>query len=612
MIKDTLDGIKTQIYKDFTVYVCHDGSDESDVVELEHVISEYQQFFPIVLIPYEPMTGIGHNKYKCVNYACNQGHDYIQMMDSDDYPMPRMLEANVERLDRGDVNWVLCWGRTFQDRDVDMHAEIKTFAVEADKNWMHSWICMKAKTFMKYPYRFDLKFAEDWDLWIRLFKDGIPGALVEEENYRYRFHTGQLTYEYRDNYPQVRQDIRKLNYLPKRKLRFHMLGLVHLPCSRQYMACAFTQKNYKMAQMLMSLGHEVFYYGAEGSDLSCTEHISTHSLSDIRKQWGDGDNRFEIGYDWKSGEFRHDFNTDKTLVTLKFYNNAIKAIKERANKDDFLLITQGYYHKTIADAVGLYLSCEPGIGYRGSYAQFRAFESAYIQNFTYGSQFPFESINGRYYDRVIPNYFDPQDFTVSDKIGDYYLYIGRMIRRKGILTAAKACNYLGKKLIIVGQGGKVDEYGSLSPADGSGEFILPKGTWEYRGFADVETRKKLMSEAIAVFTPTEYLEPFAGTHVEAMLSGTPPITTDFGVFPGTIPDSLNGIIGFRCNTLDDFIKAAKAAQSCDRVHIRQYGERFLISNVRWEFQKWFDDLYQLYLSTLDDNTKGWHFIDPET
>jgi hypothetical protein len=145
---------------------------------------------------------------------------------------------------------------------------------------------------------------------------------------------------------------------------FHILGLVHLPCSRNYMSCAFTQKNYKFAQMMLSLGHQVFYYGAEGSTIPCTEFIETHSLKDLRQTWGDGDNRFEIGYDWTSGDFRHDFNSKRTPVTLKFYHRCIEEINKRKEADHFLLCTQGAYHSPIADGVNLFLTCEPGIGYR--------------------------------------------------------------------------------------------------------------------------------------------------------------------------------------------------------------------------------------------------------
>jgi glycosyltransferase involved in cell wall biosynthesis len=393
-----------------------------------------------------------------------------------------------------------------------------------------------------------------------------------------------------------------------KKFRFHLLGLVHLPCSKDYMSCAFTQKNHKLARMLLSLGHEVIYYGAEKSDVECSQFVQTHTLKDIREAWGEGDNRFDIGYDWTNRDFKHDFNAKKTLATLKYYQTCITEINKNKKSDDFLLCTQGDYQTPIARAVNLYLTLEPGIGYRGSIkGRFRAFESSYIQNFTYGSENPFESINGSYYDRVIPNYFDPEDIEYSVEKEDYYLFIGRMIKRKGILTAAMAAEKIGKKLIIAGQGAHVTESGSLLPNEDP-DFELPAGNWEYVGYQNVEQRKKLMAHAIATFTPTEYLECFAGTHIESMLSGTPPITTNFGVFPGTIPDSLNGKVGFRCNTLQDFVDAAVLAKETNPEFIREYAKQFLMDNVKLMYQKWFEDLYQVYLSTTDSNIKGWHHL----
>jgi glycosyltransferase involved in cell wall biosynthesis len=382
----------------------------------------------------------------------------------------------------------------------------------------------------------------------------------------------------------------------EKKFRFHLLGLAHLPVSEKYMSCAFTQKIVKLSKMLLSLGHEVYLYGSEGSDAPCTEFIQTHTLKDIRDSWGEGDNRFEIGYNWKTKQFKHDFNSAKTETTKKYYNNCVIEINKRKKSDDFLLLTQGQYQKIISKGVDLYLTCEPGVGYRGSFTRFRAFESAYLQNFTYGSEHPFKSINGNYYDRVIPNYFDAKDFEFSDKKDNYFLYIGRMINRKGVWTAIKTTQAIGAKLILAGQADPEIPIKSL-----------PKHC-EFIGYVGVEERKKLMAKARAVFVPTIYLEAFAGTHIESMLSGTPPITTDFGVFPGTIPDNLNGKVGFRCNTLQDFYNAAIASEKVDHKFIRKYAERFLMKNIKWEYQKWFKDLYYLWESTKGTK-KGWHRIE---
>src|ERR1035438_5206724 len=287
------------------------------------------------------------------------------------------------------------------------------------------------------------------------------------------------------------------------KFTFHLLSLVHLPQSSTYTSCAFTQKNRKLARMLTSLGHTVYFYGSEGSDVAeyCKDEpgelifIQTHTLSDISKSWGDGDNRFEIGYDWRNTDYKHDFNTERKPATLKFYQSCIEAINKVKKQDDFLLCTMGSYQEPIQAGVNLFLSTEPGIGYRGSVkGRFRAFESSYIQNFTYGSEHPFESINGSYYDRVIPNYFDPDDFEFSNEKEPYLLYVGRMIKRKGLMTCYLVSEETGIPLKIAGQGAHVLPDGSLE-AIWQTDFHIPKGNWEYIGFADIPTRKKLFSKA---------------------------------------------------------------------------------------------------------------------
>jgi len=390
----------------------------------------------------------------------------------------------------------------------------------------------------------------------------------------------------------------------KRKFRFHIPAYVHLPCSREYMGCAFTQKVYKLAQMLLSLGHEVFIYGAEDSDVPCTEFIQTHTLQDIREEWGEGDNRFDIGYDWKNKGFKHDFNTGRTVTTVKFYKNCIEEINKRKRADDFLLIMQGIYHRPIDQGVKLFLTCEPGIGYRGSYGKYRAFESSYIQNFTYGSQNPFKSINGNFYDRVIPNYFDLNDFEFSAEKDNYFLFIGRLVTRKGLRIAHLVSEELKIPLKVAGQGMR---HWDIEKKKLITEEITIQGEYvDWVGYVSVEERKKLMARAKAVFIPTLYLEAFGGVNVEAQLSGTPVITTNFGCFPETIE---NGKTGFLCNTLDDFVKAARKVDELDPNYIREQAIRkYSMSNVQWQFQKWFEDLYDVWESVENPNKKGWHRI----
>lgn len=378
-----------------------------------------------------------------------------------------------------------------------------------------------------------------------------------------------------------------------KKFRFHLLGLNHLPTSEKYGSCAFTQKNVKMAKMLMDLGHKVFLYGAEGSDAPCTKLIETHTLGDIRRAWGEGDNRFEIGYDWHKKQFRHDINKPPAMATVKARAKTIHAINKNKKPDDFLLLTQGFYQKEVSDAVGLKLTIEPGVGYRGSFAKYRAFESTYIQYFTYGSENPRESINGRNYDRVIPNYFDEKDFPFQETKEDYFLFMGRLIIRKGLSTAIQAVEAIKGRLIVAGQ------------RDPETTEIMKNPTIEYVGFAGPEVRAKLMGGAKALFCPSTYLEPFCGVHVEAMLCGTPVITTNFGAFTDYVVDGLNG---YKCNTLQDFVDATEKVEKLSPQKIRDYATKFTMDSVRLNYEKWFQELYKLYESIVDKKKKAWSYL----
>lgn len=392
----------------------------------------------------------------------------------------------------------------------------------------------------------------------------------------------------------------------QRTFTFHIPGLVHLPCNRSFMACAFTQKIYNLIRMLKQNGHTVYFYGAEDSDPPADEVIVTHSLEDIRDTWGEGDRRFSIGYDWRRKGFKHDIGKpERARLTSRFYSTCIDEINKRKKDDDFLLLMQGTYHQPIDQGVGLHMTCEPGIGYRGSYARYRAFESNYIRYFMYGSENPRGSADGNFYDRVIPNYYDPSDFYVTDSPDDYLFYIGRLIFRKGITIADKVASATGRKLIVAGQ--EVDSWKQgewVKCLDGT---LLNSPGIEYVGCLGPDARAEYMSHAHAVMVPTIYLEPFGGTNAEAQMCGTPVITTDFGAFTDTV---IHGETGFRCNTLQDFVLAVNSAGSLNRTLIHRLAfDRFSMEKVRWLFEKWFRDIYQVYLSTRDSSVDGWHHLE---
>jgi glycosyltransferase involved in cell wall biosynthesis len=259
---------------------------------------------------------------------------------------------------------------------------------------------------------------------------------------------------------------------------------------------------------------------------------------------------------------------------VEFNNNVIKGIHERLEHKDFICLIAGYASKPIADAFPNELSVEFGIGYGGSFSEYKVFESYAWMHACYGSKVTDpHTLDGKFYHAVIPSYIDIQDFPLQNEPDDYYLYIGRLTERKGYMIAAEVCEYLGKRLIIAGQG-------------------TPPRYGEYVGVVGTEERAKLMGGAIATFAPTIYVEPFGTVAIEAMACGSPVISTDWGAFTETV---LDGLTGFRCHTMQEFADATEKVKTLDRSLISAYAKgRYGLDTVGLMYEKYFTRLQGLW------------------
>jgi glycosyltransferase involved in cell wall biosynthesis len=361
---------------------------------------------------------------------------------------------------------------------------------------------------------------------------------------------------------------------PSRPFRFHSLGLPHTVSSSLYNACAFTQKVVKFSRMMLHRGHTIYHYGHEESDLPCTEHITVTDNETLEKAYG--------GYDWKRHLFRHGVDDH---AHKEFVRRAIPEIRARAQRGDYLLCWWGYGHKAIADAVGDLgiIIVEPGIGYPpGScFSEWRIYESFAVRNAIEGDRNP-----QRWYCPVIPNYFDPAEFKYSAEKEPWILFMGRVGEAKGVTVCIQAAKAAGVKLKIAGQQRLVD----------SGYKEVPDHVEEI-GYADLETRKELMSRASALIIASCYNEPFGGVQVEALLSGTPVISPFYGAFSEV---NVHGVTGFHCATLRDFRDAILVRHTINPAACRARGMQYCLDAVAPMYERYFDDL-----SLVFNGKRGW-------
>ena len=353
------------------------------------------------------------------------------------------------------------------------------------------------------------------------------------------------------------------------KLRFHFLGLAHLETNKRNSSCAYTQKIIKLAKMIKEYGHTIYFYGVEGSEVECDKFIQVSTQEVLKSTYGD--------YDRSTNFFRHD---PKDFAHQYFNHNAISAILENKQERDILLCPMGNYQKPIADAVKL-LTVEPGIGYTGVFSPNRVFESYAWMHYIYGL---LGIEDGVWYDAVIPNYFDPEDFPFQSKKQDYLLYFGRIINRKGVQVASDIAKATGNQLYIVGQG-------SLDNPN-EGIYLSGEKHIVYKPAVGPAERAELLGNAKAVLMPTYYLEPFGGVNVEAQLCGTPVITTDWGAFPETV---LHGVTGYRCRVFEEFCWAVDNISNIKPINCRNWAEKnYSMERIGKMYEEYFQRVYRLF------------------
>jgi glycosyltransferase involved in cell wall biosynthesis len=328
--------------------------------------------------------------------------------------------------------------------------------------------------------------------------------------------------------------------------------------------------------MMTLRGHTVIHYGHEDSDVECTEHVTVLSREDYNRTYGD--------HDFRSKLFKFDTN-DEAYKT--FNGNAIREINERKQPGDILLAFWGAGHQAICDGAGSGMKVvEPGIGYPwGHFAEYKIFESyamyhAFLQRERVAQCSDVDNQWSK--EAVIPNYFSISDFVdevvpVKDR-SDYFLFVGRIGTAKGVQYAIQMTERLGVRLLVAGQNAE----------EGLKEVHMfpPPAHVEVIGHVDTQKRKTLMAKARAVVCMSTFAEPFCGVHVEALMSGTPVITADWGAFTEI---NLHGVTGFRCRTLEQMVEAGRRIHEIDPVKCRTWAmDNFSTDRVAEMYEAFFE------------------------
>lgn len=314
-------------------------------------------------------------------------------------------------------------------------------------------------------------------------------------------------------------------------MRFHLTSLPHTCTTMAYEWCAYSSRVRRMSDLLTSMGHQVYLYAGHESDAKCAEHVPIVNPEMWRVWYG--------SEDWRQNTFP---SWDTTEPSWSYYNSTTTyEIRKRIAPGDIILITSGTSHEPIARAFPDNIHVEWCIGYKGVFSKRRVFESNAWMHHVYGREV---REWGQWTDAVIPPHFDAQLFKpVENPTRDYLLFMGRRIQSKGLTVAGQVAAKAGLPLLVAGQ-----EYG-MATDRGLGDANV-----SYLGMVSGDERIRLLQNAAALLCPTFYIEPGCNVAAEAMLCGTPAITTDWGVFTESVSHNVSG---FRCRDLSEFSQAVK-------------------------------------------------------
>ena len=345
-------------------------------------------------------------------------------------------------------------------------------------------------------------------------------------------------------------------------MRFHVISLPHTQTTKEYVNCAYTEKVRRFCIMMKNLGHTVYLYASEDNEAPCDELITCITKEQQQEALA--------GKHFTEAEFNNE------LPHWQIFNGkAIEELGKRLEKKDFICLIGGASQEPIAKAYPNHISVEFGVGYGGVFSKFKVFESYAWMHSIYAMFKNPTLVDGNFYDAVIPGYLEPEMFPLQEKKEDYYLYVGRMVDRKGIGIAQHVCQEMGLKLIMAGPG--------KDPKIEYGEWVGPVGPDE---------RAKLMGGAIALFAPTLYIEPFGNVVIEAQTCGTPTITTDWGAFTETNPQ---GVTGYRCRNAMEFAVATEWVKDLDPVAIHKRAVAlYSLDAIAPQYEQYFARLLTLW------------------
>jgi len=152
----------------------------------------------------------------------------------------------------------------------------------------------------------------------------------------------------------------------------------------------------------------------------------------------------------------------------------------------------------------------------------------------------------------VPNWLDAATIEPRFDAGDYFLFLGRLVRGKGVETLVRAANASGARVAIAGDGPLMD--GLRTMLDGG------PGNVRLLGFQQGEALAGLIAGARAIVVPSEFYENAPLSVLESYAAGKPVIGSRIGGIPELVDEERTGWL-FEAGDADALTALLRRVQS---------------------------------------------------
>jgi glycosyltransferase involved in cell wall biosynthesis len=337
-----------------------------------------------------------------------------------------------------------------------------------------------------------------------------------------------------------------------------------------------------LAEGLQSLGHEITFFGPEGTALNVSR-IETCGMQPIvtsQKELDDFLASPDLFQHYKLA------NSDAVMA---------KAMMQRANDGEYDCVV--FHHFETAMSIASMYPDIPVVhilhdfldSSREELIRRNASANQHFISISNNQQRNAPDVN---YLSTIYNGVNIEKFDYNPEPSDYLFFSGRITHDKGVREAIQVAKATRRQLLIAGPMVKAD-YAYFD------EHVKPylDDNILFLGLLEKDQLIKYYQRAYALLVPIQWEEPFGLTMIEANACGTPVIAFRRGAVPEIIQDSKNGFI---VDNTAEMILAVKQIRTLSRKKCREHVTRlFTNEHMIKAYEKTLSDL----ISTKSSSTK---------